>query len=159
MKIEGINISSIFIYIYTYICIYIYESWKMGNHPYVADFPTSSHQYRWLSQRHVWHLGSDPTKVEKLRPPTRRVQQNHPKTLYLLGGWFTPLKNMSSSIGIMSNPTYGKIKLMATKPPTSYFKFYHFLSCSIQISCSSICKNHEVLPSQVAKHRRSTQLP
>ena len=36
-------------------------------------------------------------------------------------GWWaraTPLKNMSSSIGMIRNPIYGKIKLMATKPPT-----------------------------------------
>ena len=30
----------------------------------------------------------------------------------LVGGWATPLKNMSSSIGMISNPIYGKIKLM-----------------------------------------------
>ena len=40
------------------------------------------------------------------------------------GGWATPLKNMSSSIGMMTFPIYGKIKLMATKPPT------RFLQCS-----------------------------
>ena len=28
----------------------------------------------------------------------------------LVGGWATPLKNMSSSIGMISNPIYGKIK-------------------------------------------------
>ena len=31
---------------------------------------------------------------------------------YLVGGWFTPLKNMSSSIGMISNPIDGKTKLM-----------------------------------------------
>ena len=37
----------------------------------------------------------------------------------LVGGWGKPpLKNMSSSIGMMTFPIYGKIK-MATKPPTS----------------------------------------
>ena len=37
----------------------------------------------------------------------------------LVGGWATPLKNMSSSIGMMTFPIYGKIKFMATKPPTT----------------------------------------
>ena len=41
--------------------------------------------------------------------------------LLLVGGWFTPLKNMSSSIGMMTLPNInGKIQKMATKPPTSY---------------------------------------
>ena len=40
---------------------------------------------------------------------------------YLVGGWATSLKNMSSSIGMMTLTLYinGKIKFMATKPPTS----------------------------------------
>ena len=29
---------------------------------------------------------------------------------YLVGGWATPLKNMSSSVGMMKFPIYGKIK-------------------------------------------------
>ena len=32
--------------------------------------------------------------------------------IILVGGWATPLKNMSSSIGMMRFPIYGKIKLM-----------------------------------------------
>ena len=40
------------------------------------------------------------------------------KKLNLVGGSATPLKNMSSSIGMMTFPIYGKIKSMATKPPT-----------------------------------------
>ena len=34
----------------------------------------------------------------------------------LVGGWATPLKNMSSSIGMMKSPIYGK---KCSKPPTS----------------------------------------
>ena len=30
----------------------------------------------------------------------------------LVGGWATPLKNMSSSVGMMKFPIYGKIKFM-----------------------------------------------
>ena len=49
------------------------------------------------------------------------------------GWWFiaTPLKNMTSSIGMMTFPVYGKIKLMATKPPTSPFIFV-----GLQDSCA-----------------------
>ena len=47
-----------------------------------------------------------------------RIPKNFPwKTVveYLVGGWATPLKNMSSSIGMMIIPNInGKIKLMAT---------------------------------------------
>ena len=32
--------------------------------------------------------------------------------MILVGGWATPLKNMSSSIGMIRHPIYGKIKLM-----------------------------------------------
>ena len=41
--------------------------------------------------------------------------------LYLLGGIATPLKNMSSSVGMMTFPTEWKvIKFHGSKPPTSY---------------------------------------
>ena len=42
--------------------------------------------------------------------------------LKLVGGWATPLKNMSSSIGMMKATQYfwENKKLMATKPPTSW---------------------------------------
>ena len=38
----------------------------------------------------------------------------------MTGWWFlaTPLKNMTSSVGMSRNPIYGKIYKMATKPPT-----------------------------------------
>ena len=37
---------------------------------------------------------------------------NHVNRIYLVGGISTPLKNMSSSIGMMTFPIYGKIKVM-----------------------------------------------
>ena len=39
---------------------------------------------------------------------------------HLIGGWATPLKNMSSSIGMMKFPTEWKIKVMFQSPPTSH---------------------------------------
>ena len=36
---------------------------------------------------------------------------------FLVGGWATPLKNMSSSIGMIRNPTYGKIKNVPNHQP------------------------------------------
>ena len=59
----------------------------------------------------------------------REISYRHPLEIiggfecpesYLVGGWATPLKNMSSSIGMMKFPIYGKMPKMATKPPTSY---------------------------------------
>ena len=35
-----------------------------------------------------------------------------PQNVYLVGGRPTPLKNMTSSVGIMTFPIYGKIKFM-----------------------------------------------
>ena len=41
--------------------------------------------------------------------------------LYLVGGIPTPLKNMSSSVGMMTFPIYGKSKkIHGSKPPTRY---------------------------------------
>ena len=37
----------------------------------------------------------------------------------LVGGWPTPLKNMTSSVGMMTFPRYGKIYNSCSKPPTS----------------------------------------
>ena len=37
----------------------------------------------------------------------------------LVGGWPTPLKNMSSSVGMMNFPIYGKSKNMFQSPPIS----------------------------------------
>ena len=37
----------------------------------------------------------------------------------LVGGIATPMKNMSSSVGMMTFPIYGKRKLMFQSPPTS----------------------------------------
>ena len=44
----------------------------------------------------------------------------HHESCILVGGWATPLKNRSSSIGMISNPISGKIIQMATKPPTRH---------------------------------------
>ena len=40
------------------------------------------------------------------------------------GWWFEPLWKIWTSIGMIRNPIYGKIKLMATKPATSLHMLY-----------------------------------
>ena len=50
----------------------------------------------------------------------------------LVGGWATPLKNRSASIGMISNPIDGKIQFMATKPPTRC-KYVRYLSISMEV--------------------------
>ena len=52
--------------------------------------------------------------------------------LVLVGGIPTPLKNMSSSVGMMKFPVYGKKQ--CSKPPTRYalcsqFKIFWKISC------------------------------
>ena len=39
----------------------------------------------------------------------------------LVGGWATPLKNMSLSLGMMTFQIYGKIKVMFQSPPTRLY--------------------------------------
>ena len=53
---------------------------------------------------------------------------------WLVGGWAAPLKNMSSSVGMIRNPIYGKIKFMATKPPTSWESACHMSPMATLIS-------------------------
>ena len=52
--------------------------------------------------------------ITKKNPETKVFQQHSTTT----GWWFEPLWKIWKSIGMISNPIYGKIKLMATKPPT-----------------------------------------
>ena len=58
--------------------------------------------------------------------------------LFLVGGWATPLKNMSSSIGMMRWTQYlwENKKLMATKPPTSHY-LNMLLGFILPLLCSS----------------------
>jgi len=49
------------------------------------------------------------------------ISLSHPNSS-LVGGWPTPLKNMSSSVGMMTFPTEWKvIKFHGSKPPTRYY--------------------------------------
>ena len=65
-------------------------------------------------------------------------------TLYLVGGWATPLKNMSSSFGMII-PNICKNK-KCSKPPTSYawytFPFSIFFLPSPVPSCLSTLRRH-----------------
>ena len=51
----------------------------------------------------------------------RMVVKKKPSSKSPAGWWFEPLWKIWKSIGMISNPIYGKIKLMATKPPTSQY--------------------------------------
>ena len=48
------------------------------------------------------------------KPLASRTKSENP---LLVGGWATPLKNMSSSIGMIRNPIYGKIKNVPNHQP------------------------------------------
>ena len=56
----------------------------------------------------------------------------------LVGGWATPLKNMSSSIGMMTFPILMGKEKMATKPPTSdpiFIGNYSLVCCCSRHLC------------------------
>ena len=55
----------------------------------------------WSSKRLHWQLDQWLAAGDFIRKMSWKL---------LLGGWATPLKNMTSSIGMISNPIYGKIK-------------------------------------------------
>ena len=69
---------------------------------------------RWLTQKNSsmsWCLDSwqEPfSPSDSLR--VSGIQLFYNLLQHLVGGWATPLKNMSSSIGMIRNPIYGKIK-------------------------------------------------
>ena len=50
---------------------------------------------------------------------------------YLVGGWPTPLKNMTSSVGIMTFPIYGKIKFMFQM--TNQYTYNNYTCISIYL--------------------------
>ena len=70
------------------------------------------------------------------------ILQNPPDTkissyffFSLVGGWATPLKNMNVNWDDEIPNIYGKIKFMATKPPTSsaliHRKYHRFFRCPV----------------------------
>ena len=63
-------------------------------------------------------------------------KQCHKQTISGNGGWATPLKNMTSSIGMRTATQYfwENAKLMATKPPSRFgnYTIYHNLPVVIR---------------------------
>ena len=61
---------------------------------------------------------------------------------WLVGGWATPLKNMSSSVGMMTFPIYGKIKAMfQTTNQMTMMLYFHALPTNVTLNppfCISI---------------------
>ena len=56
--------------------------------------------------------------------------------IYLVGGWGTPLKNMTSSIGMMNFPIYGKIKNVPNHQPFIIWVICQWLSHHIRTEFS-----------------------
>ena len=85
-----------------------YLMWKNG----LLIAPIWYFMIFWLSHGHG-DLLKEPSKVDS--------DNGLPGKLQLVGGWFTPLKNMSSSIGMMTFPILmGKSNWWQPKPPTSW---------------------------------------
>ena len=55
----------------------------------------------------------------------------------LVGGWATPLKNMSSSVGVMKFPIYGKIK-KCSKPQNQNIYIYMWAAHMHRFTVSSL---------------------
>ena len=93
----------------------------------ILDDPRASMTCETLSY-HSWKFGFKPT---------------------LVGGFkATPLKNMTSSVGMMTFPRYGKIKSKCSKPPTStcdnYEHQWNLLWNLSFLSLSHCCYHHTI---------------
>ena len=78
--------------------------------------------------------------LQFLRPsPGLTGKQTQP---YLVGGIPTPLKNMSSSVGMMKFPIYGKI---CSKPPTSFLSLLQMVSIQLPFPIRS-CEAADSVP-------------
>ena len=60
-------------------------------------------------------------------PPYPTLSSRSIVRQYLVGGVPTPLKNMSSPIGMMTFLIYGKIKFMFQSPPTRYMIYFPYI--------------------------------
>ena len=111
---EPLSIHLPIVYVYIYICIYVhiytFYTYVVYIYIYILMIMKVSRDYRksWQWKRLWVHVKWSKLGIESPE---------------FLPGWWaraTPLKNMSSSIGMIRTPIYGKIELMAIKPPTSY---------------------------------------
>ena len=119
----------IYIYIYIYVCIdYMnlydwFDAWHVG---ICQHFPTGPGFASPSCQR-----GHHPKCHGALHSDGHHVEEQHVQDLkkwitiwviqhFLVAGWPTPLKNMSSSIGMMTVSRYGTIKVMFQSPPASF---------------------------------------
>ena len=74
------------------------------------------------------------TQGDPRTPPKKnRTQLLDILQLYLVGGLPAPLKNMSSSVGMMKFPIYGKIKFMfqTTNQILAYSPFNHWVAAPL----------------------------
>jgi len=60
----------------------------------------------------AWLMVLDPFMIPQKKIGALPLKIQKRTYLLLVGGWATPLKNMSSSVGMMTFPIYGKIKAM-----------------------------------------------
>ena len=101
----------IYIYIYIYInYIPIYDFFVSSNDPFSQDVLGQGAALppicTWLKRRLPdWRWSWLPAAIQRISPGF----SNGGKWWvdYLVGGWKTPLKNMSSSVGMMTFPIYG----------------------------------------------------
>ena len=81
--------------------------------------------------------GTSPWGPEFFRPNSDIINQQFMVDItifFLLGGWATPLKNMNSSIGMMTFPIYGKIKNCIQTIIIFFSLLFRFLLPNIPVS-------------------------
>ena len=83
----------------------------------------------WSHVEWFWSAGFG-APITMVQIDVKSPESAEPKLVYNMSGWWlspTPLKNMSSSAGIMKFPTEWKvIKFHGSKPPTRCYKLVHY---------------------------------
>ena len=109
------------IYLYIYMCVYVYM-YHINHVNHVNDINdimerclfTSNYPYmqaRASTPTPEFMSYAAPTKSRAQRwSACKSISLYTLQPINLVGGWATPLKNMSSSIGMMTFPIHGKIK-------------------------------------------------
>ena len=102
------------------------QAWMNVNHGFlIRDGPPPSRSF---FSDFIWYFHGTPIylcqggALYKVRPRHFRFlsETKHINNSSLVGGWPTPLKKMSSSVGMMTFPTEWTNKKTCSKPPTSY---------------------------------------
>ena len=123
-----INIVCVYIYIYVLIIYVLRERIVWSSEPLYRCLLCSTGLYR-------------PAYVARLTHPSQSLGLATLPFQLLVGGIPTPLKNMSSSVGMMTFPIYGKIKTVPNHQLPIYLLFYSSISPLVFLGQSQATQN------------------